>query len=83
MVMGMVTERDGHRGRTGTRNGEMEGPARAGRAAEEEDENWYVCRGCVELLGGGMRERKLIRFGAYNNCSSRNSGMESSLRGML
>ena len=58
MGMGTVTgtgkqmERAVWRGWNRTGNGEREGLARAGRAAELENENAYFCRECAGVLGG-------------------------------
>ena len=50
MGMGTGTERAGQSGQKRTGNRGRERPARSGRAAEEEEKNLYVVKGCKGVL---------------------------------
>ena len=62
MGMGTGTERAGQSGQNRTGNRGRERPARSGRAAEEEEKNLYVVKGCkgvLEVLRGGGSQYNL------------------------
>ena len=63
-------------------NRKKKGPARAGRAAEEEDRNAYIGSVCAGVRGSTWG-RETISFGTYNIRNGLIGGLELALRGMF